>query len=66
MIAQPHMLRSQSSVTYKRVRYEAPCDLLPWADPYIASLFAGGDGETLQGKAAYLDDVEEADQWHGR
>jgi hypothetical protein len=23
-----------------RVRYDAPADLLPWADPYIASLFA--------------------------
>lgn len=23
-----------------RVRYDAPGDLLPWADPYIASLFA--------------------------
>lgn len=66
MIAQPHMLRSESSATYTRVRYEAPCDLLPWADPYIASLFAGGDGETLQGKAAYIDDVEETDTWRGR
>jgi hypothetical protein len=66
MIAQAHLLRSQSSVSYKRVRYEAPCDLLPWADPYIASLFAGGDGETLYGQAAYLDDTEETDSWRGR
>jgi hypothetical protein len=29
-----------SRLSTYRVRYDAPGDLLPWADPYIASLFA--------------------------
>ncbi len=28
-----------------QVRYQSPDDLLPWADPYIASLFAQCDDE---------------------
>ena len=30
----------QQRLSSFRVRYDAPADLLPWADPYIASLFA--------------------------
>jgi hypothetical protein len=38
-----------------RVRYDAPADLLPWADPYIASLFA--DDEPSQAEIdTVLDD----------
>jgi hypothetical protein len=71
MIAQTSLLRPQSSdsVSYQRVRYEAPCDLLPWADPYIASLFAGTDGAVSPGKSvrSYGDEaVEEVDSWRGR
>jgi hypothetical protein len=41
MHAEASRLASQaSSLASPRLHYEAPCDLLPWADPYIASLFA--------------------------
>ena len=42
MIAHVSQFRRMSSsrLTSVRVRYDAPADLLPWADPYIASLFA--------------------------
>ena len=36
-----------------QVRYPAPADLLPWADPYIASLFAE------EGSQAEIDTVLE-------
>jgi hypothetical protein len=29
-----------------QVRYESPGDLLPWADPYIASLFGFADPQS--------------------
>ena len=42
MIAHVSQFRrpSQQRLSSFRVRYDAPADLLPWADPYIASLFA--------------------------
>ena len=42
MIAHASQFRRVSSprLSSFRVRYDAPADLLPWADPYIASLFA--------------------------
>jgi hypothetical protein len=48
MIAHVSQFRSapQSRLTLLRVRYDAPGDLLPWADPYIASLFASGEDES--------------------
>jgi hypothetical protein len=39
-----------------RVRYAAPDDLLPWADPYIASLFAEEDSQAEIGTV--LDEEE--------
>lgn len=45
MIAHASQFRPapQSRLALLRVRYDAPGDLLPWADPYIASLFASVD-----------------------
>jgi len=42
MIAHVSQFRRMPSADLSsyRVRYDAPADLLPWADPYIASLFA--------------------------
>lgn len=42
MIAHASQFRrpSQQRLSSFRVRYDAPADLLPWADPYITSLFA--------------------------
>lgn len=41
-----------------RVRYDAPADLLPWADPYIASLFAE-DGPSQAEVDTVLDNGED-------
>jgi hypothetical protein len=45
MIAHASQFRSLTVQRHAQiqVRYAAPDDLLPWADPYIASLFAGSD-----------------------
>jgi hypothetical protein len=42
MIAHASQFRRASSGNRLSIRvcYDAPADLLPWADPYIASLFA--------------------------
>lgn len=42
MVASASQLRptSPNRLSFVQVRYAAPADLLPWADPYIASLFA--------------------------
>ena len=49
--------RTPQRLSSFRVRYDAPADLLPWADPYIASLFA----EDLPAQAEIDTVLEEAD-----
>ena len=48
-----HAHAAISAPMYRRFREETPPDLLPWADPYIASLFGEG-GDTLPESPAYL------------
>jgi hypothetical protein len=49
----------QQRLSSFRVRYDAPADLLPWADPYIASLFAEDDRPQAEVDTVLEDD----DDW---
>jgi hypothetical protein len=66
MVAPSSLLRSISSsyqATFRRVRYEAPADLLPWADPYIASLFAGESNDSFPGRFDEDGDADSQLNW---
>lgn len=61
MIAHASQLRSSAvRRSIAQVRYEAPADLLPWADPYIASLFADEESQS-EIDTVVLDESEEDD-----
>lgn len=53
--------RSPKRLSSFRVRYDAPADLLPWADPYIASLFAC-EGPTQAEIDTVLEDADDEPQ----
>jgi len=60
MIAHASMLRSsRQRRSIAHVRYQAPADLLPWADPYIASLFAAEEEARFDFTDASLDESDE-------
>ena len=47
MIAHGSQFRSSVRANViAQVRYESPGDLLPWADPYIASLFGFAESQS--------------------
>jgi hypothetical protein len=60
MIAHASQFRSVPQRPLRvQVRYSAPADLLPWADPYIASLFAEDDESQAEIDTVVVDDEEE-------